>query len=130
MFHAVTGMIVGGEVKEKSVLVKLRWSPHRDLCAHDRFDVAHELRAPPTFRTKRMDHDVILLAVDCERVRPVRCNLGGRIDQNVPVWKLPFSLAWTICAAVNDLPTGRGLIFNFTGSGLWSTTYMNIEAPL
>src|SRR5688572_1713874 len=102
-------MIVGGEVKEKRVVSKLRRPPHRNLGAHDLFDVAHECRALAAFRSKRVDYDVILLAVDCESVlRPVGRDLGRSIDQYVPVRKLPFSLAGLIDPAVHNLPaSGR-----------------------
>src|SRR5436189_6193979 len=53
-----------------------------------------------------MDHNVILLAVDLEDVlSPIGRDLGGRIDQYVPILKLPLSLSRTISASVNDFPT-------------------------
>src|SRR5690349_1794657 len=67
MFHAVAGMIVSREMNQKRVLRKLRWSPQRNLRTHDLLDVAHELRALAAFRSKGMNDDVKLLAVDVER---------------------------------------------------------------
>src|ERR1044072_8151248 len=68
MLHAVAGMIVGGKVNEKRVLLKLRRAPHRYLRAHDLLDVLHKRGPFATFRTERVDDDVILLAVDVEIV--------------------------------------------------------------
>src|ERR1043165_4070636 len=94
MFHAVSGMIVGGKVNQKSVLFKFRSAPHCHLCAHDLLDVFHEGSTLPAFRTKRMDHNVILLPVNFEALfGPIGCNLSWRVDQNVPVRKLPLALS-------------------------------------
>ena len=93
-------------------------SPHRDLRAHDLFDVFYEARALAAFGAKRVDHDVILLAVDFKRVLcPVRRDLGGRIDEHVPVWKLPLRLARVVHPAVDDLPVRRRLDCEFHGNG-------------
>src|SRR5690242_10733101 len=108
MFHAVAGVIVGGEVNQKRVLLKLRRAPHCHLCAHDLLDVLHERRPLAAFGTERVDHHMKLLAVDYEIVpRPVGRDLCWRVNHDVPVWKLPLSLAATVSASVNDLPTRR-----------------------
>ena len=86
MLHAVAGMIVGSEVDQKRVLFKLRRSPHRDFRTHDLFDIFHECSTASAFWPKRVDHHVILFAVDCEVVQsPVRRDFGGRVDHEVPV---------------------------------------------
>ena len=110
MLHAVAGTIVGGEVDEERIFFKLRRSPHRDFGAHDLLDVFDECRASPSFWSKRVDHDVILFPVNFEVVlSPVRSDLGGCIDHDVPVWKLPFGLTGSISAAVHDSPAGGRL---------------------
>src|ERR1051326_6147395 len=106
MFHAVAGMIVGGEVKQKRLLLKLRRAPHRYLRTNDLLDVLHERRTLAAFRAEGMYDDVILLAVDVEIVaRPIGRYFCRRVDHDIPVWKLPLSLAEAIGAAVDDLPT-------------------------
>src|SRR5215204_7194763 len=55
-----------------------------------------------------MDHNVILLAVDLKVVLgPIRRNLGRRIDQYVPIGKLPLRLTRAFSASINDLPSSR-----------------------
>src|SRR4029079_9588914 len=105
MFHSISGTIVGGEMQEERVLLKLRRSPHRYLRAHDPLDVLHERRTFAAFVTERMYDDVILLAVDFEIVlRPLRRHLCRRIDHFIPVWKLPLSLARVVQTAIYNLP--------------------------
>src|SRR5215203_5504583 len=127
MFHAVSGTIVGGKVTQEGVFFKFRSAPHRHLCAHDFLDVFHEGSTPSPFLTKRMDHNVILLAVNFKVVLgPIRCNLGWRVDQNVPVWKLPLALAGTFSAAIHDLPTRGRLDRQLHRIGFMATMYMKI----
>ncbi len=110
MFHSISGMIVGGKMKQERVLVKLGRAPHRHLRAHDLLDVLHERGPLAAFITKRVYDDVILLAVDYEVVlRPIGRHLGWCVDHHVPVWKLPLGLARVVQPAVYDLPTRRSL---------------------
>src|SRR5215510_6303582 len=110
MFHSITGTIVSGKMKQERILIKLRRAPHRHLGAHDLLDVLHERRTFATFVTERMNDYVILLAVDDEVVlSPIGCDLGRRVDHDVPVWKLPLSLARMVQPSVYDFPTGRSL---------------------
>src|SRR5215216_8118080 len=105
MFHAVAGMILGGKVQQERVLFKLRRTPHGHFRAHDLLDISHERRSLSSFRTKRVDDDVILLAVNFKRIlRPIGCDFSRRIDQNVPVWKSPFGLSRPLRATIHDLP--------------------------
>src|SRR5215213_1085753 len=107
MLHSVSGMIVGGEVNQERVLFKFRRAPHRNFRTHDPLYVFHECSASAAFRTKRMDHDIILFAISLEVVlSPIRTDLVGRVDHDVPVWKLPFSLTVPFRAAVHDSPAG------------------------
>ena len=66
MFHSVARVIVGREVNQECVLFKLGRAPHRHFCPYDLFDVFDECGALTAFWSKRVDHDVILLAVDLE----------------------------------------------------------------
>src|ERR1044072_9832948 len=106
MLHSVARTIVGCEVQQKCVILKLWWSPHRDFRSHDLLHVFHERGTLAAFRAERVDHDVVPLSVNLESIDcPVRTDLRRRVDENVPVWKIPTVLAGTISAAIDDLPT-------------------------
>src|SRR5262245_11088837 len=107
-------MIVGSEMKQEGVLVKLRWTPHRGFGRDDLLDVLHQRRALSTFWPQRVDHHVVLLSTDGETIQgPVRTNLGGCVDHDVPVRKLPLGLARLLSSTVDDLPTSRCLNAEF-----------------
>src|SRR5262249_36322985 len=59
MLHAIARVIVSREMDQKRVFRELRRSPQRDLRAHDLFDVLDQRGPFPSFRPKRMNHDVI-----------------------------------------------------------------------
>src|SRR5215213_2533937 len=110
MLHSISGTIVGGEMKQERVLLKLRRPPHRHLSAHDLLDILHECGPLAAFVTEGMYDDMILLAVNHKIIlRPIRRYLRRRVDHDVPVWKLPLSLAHVVQPAIYDLPTGGSL---------------------
>jgi hypothetical protein len=114
VFHAIAGMIVGGKVNQKGVLLKFRSSPQRRFRSHNLFDVPHQTGTLAAFLTKRVDHHVIFLAVDHEIVLgPIRRDFGWRIDHDVPIGKLPFVLAGTLDAPIHNLPTLRWIDHQF-----------------
>src|SRR5437867_7022694 len=108
MLHTVAGMIVGGEVNQEGIRVEFRRSPHRRLGAHYSLDVAYQRGPLATFISERMNHNVIRLAGYLKVIdSPVGSDLCWRIDHDVPIGKLPFALAGTVGAAVNDAPVLR-----------------------
>src|SRR5712671_1133261 len=53
MLHAIAGVIVGGEVEQKSIGVELRRPPHRGFRSHNFFNITDEGRALAAFVAKR-----------------------------------------------------------------------------
>src|SRR5688572_31629118 len=53
-----------------------------------------------------MDHHTILLAINLKLVnREIRSYLSGRVDEDVPIRKLPFTLVGVVHATIRDPPT-------------------------
>ena len=116
MFHAVAGVIVGSEVNQECVGIKLRWSPHPSLRTHDLFDVANQCRALSTFVSQRVHHDVIRLPVNLKLILgPIRSDFGRSVDHHVPVRKPPLTLVGLLGPTINHAPTNWWINDEFDG---------------
>src|SRR5947207_9332001 len=92
-------------MNQKSVGLEFRRPPHCCFSPDNLFNPTNQLRPFAPLASKRVDDDVILFSIYDKRVhRPVRADLGWRVNHYVVVGKAPFPLIITIGSAIYYSP--------------------------